>query len=328
MKFRQLPVLCSLAALCLLCATAQAQSFPSRPLNMMVAWPAGGASDFVGRVLAKEMSSSLGQNIIVENSPGAGGTLGTNKAMKAPADGYTLMLSSPADMILSPLSFKSAQYRAEDARTVLIVGRADVMLVARKDLPVSDLAGLAALMKSSSGKSLSYCTPGNGSLYHLIGEKLSATAGVSTVHVPYSGLPQCVNDLVGGTTVDFAFLPMTRPFPGFIDSGNIKPIALLGNAPSRRFPQVPLASATQGFDDFTFSVWAGLHVNGKVPDAAAEVLNVHANAALAKPEVRAAFEQSGSVLSPPMTLKQAHDEYLKDVAVYTAIFRSVGLPRQ
>lgn len=328
MRFRQLPVLCGLAALGQFGAVAQAQSFPSRPLNMMVAWPAGGAADFVARALAKEMSKSMGQDIIVENSPGAGGTLGTNKAMKAPADGYTLMLSSPLDMILSPLSFKSAQYKAEDARTVLILGRTAVMLVARKDLPASNLAELAALMKSSSSKPLSYCTLGSGSLYHLIGEKLSATAGVSAVPVPYSGLPQCVNDLVGGTTVDFAFLPMAGPFPGFIDSGNIKPVALLGNAPSRRFPQVPLAAATPGFDDFTFSVWAGLHVNGKVPDAAAEVLNVHANAALAKPEVRTAFEQSGSVLSPPMTLKQAHDEYLKEVAVFTDIFRSVGLPRQ
>lgn len=282
----------------------------------------------MARVLTKEMSKSMRQDIIVENSPGAGGTLGTNRAMKAPADGYTLMLSSPADMILSPLSFKSAQYKAEDARTFLIVGRTAVMLVARKDLPASNLTELAALMKSSASKPLSYCTLGSGSRYHLIGEKLGATAGVSAVHVPYSGLAQCVNDLVGGTTVDFAFLPMARPFPGFIDAGNIKPIALLGNAPSRRFPKVPLASATPGFDDFTFSVWAGLHVNAKVSDAAAEVLNVYANAALTKPEVRAAFEQSGSQVSPPMTLKQAHDEYLRDVAVYTAIFRSVGLPRQ
>lgn len=137
-----------------------------------------------------------------------------------------------------------------------------------------------------------------------------------------------MNDLVGGTTVDFAFLPMAGPFPGFVDSGNIKPIALLGDAPSRRFPKVPLASASKGFDGFAFSIWAGLHVNAKVPDAAAEVLNKHANAALAKPEVRAALEQSGSVLSPPMTLKQAQDEYLKDVALYTAISKSVGLPKQ
>jgi tripartite-type tricarboxylate transporter receptor subunit TctC len=202
------------------------------------------------------------------------------------------------------------------------------MLVTRKDLPAGNLAELVALMKSRADKPLAYCSPGNGSLYHLIAEKMNATAGVKSVHVPYNGFAQCLTDLIGGSTIDFAFLPLAGPFPGAVDSGGIKAIAMLSSAPSSRFPKVPTASATKGFEGFVFSIWAGIHVNGKVPEAAAEVLNKHANAALAKPEVRAAIEQTGSVVSGPMTLKQAQDDFLKEIQLYTAMFNSVGLAKQ
>jgi tripartite-type tricarboxylate transporter receptor subunit TctC len=328
MKLRQLPVVFGLVAAGLFSAVAQAQTFPSKPLTIVAPAPAGGALDFLGRLLAKEMSASLGQQVIVENSPGAGGTLGTNKAMRAPADGYTMMITSPVEIILGPLGYNSAQYKSEDSRAILNIGRTNVMLVTRKDLPVSNLAELVALMKSHADKPLSYCSPGNGSLYHLISEKMNATAGVKSVHVPYNGFAQCLTDLMGGTTIDFAFLPLAGPFPGAVDSGGIKAISMLSETPSSRFPKVSLASATKGFDGFVFSIWAGIHVNGKVPEAAAELLHKHANAALAKPEVRAAIEQTGSVVSGPMTLKQAQDDYLKEIQVYTAIFKSVGLPKQ
>jgi tripartite-type tricarboxylate transporter receptor subunit TctC len=265
---------------------------------------------------------------MVENTPGAGGTLGTNKAMKAPADGYTMMMTSPIEMIFGPLNYNSAQYKPEDARTILMIGHTDVVLVTRKGLPVSNLAELVALMKANSQKPLAYCSPGTGSLYHLIGEKLNMVAGVKSVHAPYNGFPQCVNDLAGDTTVDFAFLPLAGPFPGFIDSGNIKAIAVLSTGANSRFPKLPTASTTKGFEDFAFSIWAGIQVNGKVPDAVAEVLLKHATAALAKPEVRTSIEKTGSVLYQPMTLKQAQDEYIKDIALYTSISKSVGLPKQ
>jgi tripartite-type tricarboxylate transporter receptor subunit TctC len=285
------------------------------------------STDTFARLLAKEMSASLGQQILVENTPGAGGTLGTNKAMKAPADGHTMMLSSPTEVILAPLNYNSAQYKAEDLRTIRIVGHTGLMLVVRKGLAAGNLAELVALMKANADKPLTFCSPGNGSLYHLIGEKLNTTAGVKSVHVPYNGFPQCMTDLVGGN-IDLAVLPLAGPFPGVVDSGGIRAIALLSNAPSTRFPKLPIASATKGFEGFAFSVWSAVHVNGKVPDAAAEVLNQHVNAALAKPELRAAIEQSGASVSPSMTLKQAHEEYQKEIALYTAIFKSVDLPKQ
>jgi tripartite-type tricarboxylate transporter receptor subunit TctC len=308
-------------------AQAQAPAFPSKPLTLTVAWPAGGASDFIARVLAKEMSASLGQNIIINNVPGASGSLGTSKAMNAPADGYTLMLSSPIELILSPLIFASATYKPEDARAIMIVGRSNLMLVARKDLPASNPAELIALMKANGGRPLTYCTPGIGSLYHLVGEHLNAAVGVKSLHVPYTGFPQCLNDLAGGT-IDFAFLPVAAPFTGFVDNASIKAMAVLGSEPSHRFPGLPLASATRGLEDFSFSIWAGLHVHAKVSDAVAEVLNRHANAVLANPEVRKVIEQSGAVVSPPQTLQQAQAEYLDEIQRYTGIAKAVGLQKQ
>lgn len=321
MKPQSFFITCGVVAMSLFGTAAQAQTFPTRPLTIAVAVPAGGVLDFIARLVGKEVSASLGQPVIVENNPGAGGTLGTNKAMKAPADGHTIMLSSPTEVILAPLNYNSAQYKAEDLRTIRIVGQTSLMLVVRKGLAAGNLAELVALMKANADKPLSYCSPGNGSLYHLVVEKLNATAGVKSIHVPYSGFPQCMTDLIGGN-IDFAALPLAGPFPGAVDSGGIRAIAMLSNAPSARFPKVPLASATRGFDGSAFQV------NSKVPDAAAEVLNQHFNAALAKPEVRAAIEQSGSVLTPAMTLKQAQDEYLKEVALYTGMFKAAGLPKQ
>jgi tripartite-type tricarboxylate transporter receptor subunit TctC len=328
MKLRQLPVLCCLAAASLFCAAAQAQTFPSKPLTMVVPAPAGGVLDILARTFAKEMGASMGQQILIENTPGAGGSLGINKAMKAPADGYTMMMTSPIETIFAPLNYKSAQYKAEDSRAVLNIGRTAVMLVTRKDLPASNLTELVALMKSRADKPLTYCSPGKGSLFHLIAEKLNATAGVTSVHVPYSGFPQCMTDLLGGSTIDFAFLPVGGPFPAAVDSGGIKAIAMLSPTPTSRFPKVATAASTKGFEDFVFSVWAGIHVNGQTPDAVVEILNKHARATLNKPEVRADIEQRGSTLSPPMTPKQEQDDFLREIKVYTAIFKSIGLTQQ
>lgn len=324
---RHFPILALIAVLSLLTGSAHAQTFPSKQINMVVGWPAGGGGDFVARLLSKEMATTLGQNILVENLPGAGGSIGNSRALKAPADGHTVIVSSPIDMILAPLTFASATYKAEDARTIAFVGRTDLMIVTRKDLPVSNLAELIALMKTRADKPLSYCTPGNGSLYHLVGERLNAAAGVKSLHVPYTGFPQCITDLVGGQ-VDFSYFAIGGPLPGFVDNGSVKAIAVLGNVPSSRFPKLPLASATQGFEGFSFSVWVGLHVNAKVPDAAAEVLNKSAYAALAKPDVRMAIEQSGAVVASPMGLQQAQAAYLNEIQVYESIARSVGLTKR
>jgi tripartite-type tricarboxylate transporter receptor subunit TctC len=328
LRFRSIVTGLLAPAIVLAAAAAWAQPFPSKPVSIVVAFPPGGGHDFFARLLAKELGASLGQPVIVENVPGAGGTIGISKAIKAPADGHTLMVTTANETVLGPLTFQSAHYKAEDLRTIAFGGKSGIALVARKDLPASNLAEFAALLKASSARTLAYCTPGIGSQYHLIGERLAALAGAAAQHVPYSGLTQCVNDLIGGTTVDFALVPIAGPFPGFIDKGTIKPIAVLSGAPSTRLPKVPLASATPGFESLAFTAWAAVQVSAHVPDRVVDLLHRHVSAALAKPELRAAMETSGSPVPPQASLQQAQQEYLNEIRLYTSIAKAVGLQRK
>lgn len=308
-------------------AFAHAQNFPSKTVSLMVAWPAGGASDYVARLISKDLAAGLGQNVIVENSPGVAGALGTNKAMQAAPDGHTLMLSSPLESILTPLVFNAATYKAEDMRAVSMIGRTDLMVVTRKDLPVSNLSELIALLKASTGKPLSYCTPGIGSIYHLVAEKLTQVTATQALHVPYNGFPQCMTDLTGGR-IDFSLLPIAAPFVGFVDQGAFKPVAVLSDVPSSRLPKVGLAKSIKGLEDFKFYAWAGLHVHGKVPDAAVERLNKAVNEIVVKPDFRKQIEATGATLYEPMTPQQAQALYLQEIQTYQAIAKSVNLSKQ
>ncbi len=314
-------------ALAATAAGAQAQTFPSKTITMIVPWPAGGATDAAGRVIANELKSSLGQNVIVENPAGAGGSLGTVKALNAPADGHTLLMSSQQDVVLAPLSYKAATFKADDARTVAMVGHTSVMIVVRKDLPAATLGEFVALMKSQTAKPLSYCTPGLGTIYPLIVERMNAMVQTKNLQVPYPGFGQCLNDIAGGV-VDFAVVPIAGPFPGYVDNGSVRALAVLSDKPNPRVPKVPLAKETKGFEGLNFSLWSAVHVNAKVPDAVVEQLGKAVLAALAKPEVRKTLEATGATIFEPMTPAQAHALYLKDVQQLEALAKTVGVTKQ
>lgn len=327
MNLCRLPALALIAALGACAGQAQAQSYPSKMITVIVPWPAGGATDVAARVIANELKASLGQNVIVENPAGAGGSLGTVKALNAPADGHTVLMSSQQDLVLAPLSYKSATFKADDAKTVAMVGRTSVMIVVRKDLPASTLAELVALMKSQTAKPLSYCTPGTGTIYPLIVERMNSLVQTRNLQVPYPGFGQCLNDIAGGV-VDFAVVPIAGPFPGYVDNGSVRALAVLSDTPNPRVPKVPLANATRGFEGLTFSLWAAMHVHDKVPDAIVAQLNKAILAVLAKPEVRKTLEATGITVFEPMTPQQSHAYYLQDVRTLEALSRSVGITRQ
>lgn len=313
-------IVCSAAAwLGCWVGTVCAQPFPNRPVTLMVPWPAGGTADFVARILSRELAPVLGHPVVVENLGGAGGSLGAGKALGAPADGHTLLLSSPLDLILAPMSFPATRYQPEDARAIAILGRTDLMLVTRKDLGVQTLAELVALTKARPEKPPTYCAMGSGSLNHLVGEKMAALAGVKMLAIPYSGLGPCVNDMVAGQ-VDVAYLSIAGPIPGLVENGSLKALAVLGDTANRRFPKVPLAKATPGFEDFSVSVWAGIHVSAAVPEALAVRLNEAVNAALARPELRQAVQSSGATVFDAMSLAQAQELYMQDVKRHRAMW--------
>lgn len=306
---------------------SMAQIYPSKPLTMVVAYPPGGASDFVARIISKEMAVNLNQPITVENISGAAGGIGTAKVLNAAPDGYTLLLGSPLEAILTPLALSAVKYKPEDLKLAVLLGRTSVMLLVRKELEANNFDEFLELVKKSAAKPLSYCTPGLGSLYHLMGEKLSLMANAKTVHVPYPGLAPCATAVMGAQ-IDFAFMPIAGSVPGFVDSGTMRALTVTSTVPSARLPSVPLMKNTKGFEDFVFSVWAGIHVDAQVPDAVIATINKSAFAAAAKPEIRKSLISSGAEPAEPMNPADTADFYRKEIQKYQAIAKAINLQQQ
>ncbi|MFN5166677.1 MAG: tripartite tricarboxylate transporter substrate-binding protein [Pseudomonadota bacterium] len=184
---------------------ALAQTYPVKPVNLMVPYPAGGPSDAIARIFNTQLGKELGQQVLVENLGGVSGALAAQKVLAAPADGYYIFQGSPNEVILSPLANSAVKLKAEDFRLVHPVADAVMVFVTRKNLPVSSVDELIALARKSADKPLTYGSVGIGSLYHLILEQAQAQTRVQLNHVPYKGNAPLLQDIAGGQ-VDFAVL--------------------------------------------------------------------------------------------------------------------------
>lgn len=307
--------------------TALAQTFPSKAINVVVPFPAGGSADFVARFMTKEMATTLKQPMLVDNVTGVGGALGVMKALNAAPDGHTLLLSDVNSLILTPIANINAKYKSEEVKTVAMVGAADIMLAVRKELAVNTLDEFIAMAKKSADKPLNYCSSGVGSQFHLMAERFNQIAGVKTMHVPYNALPPCIQNMMGNL-VDFAFLPIAGPFPGFVESGNLKIIAIAGAKPHPIFSKEPLFRSQKGFENFVFNAWAAFHVSPKVSDETVAVLNKSATDALLTEFVKTTIAASGSIPFDAMTPAESHAFYLREAAKYQAIAKSIDLKPQ
>lgn len=321
-------ILSCLALPLLMSVNAYAQDFPNKTLTIQVPWPAGGSVDVAVRALAAELKNQWPQqSVLVENTVGAGGSIGTVKALSAPPDGHTLIGSSQMEMIFAPLVYQSATYKPQDAKTVSLLGYASMMMVVRKDLPVQNLSDLAKRMQSTTEKPLSFCTPGAGTIYHFVMEQIASNLKGQALHVPYAGFGQCLNDMAGGV-VDVSLMPIAGPIPGFVDKGVIRAIAVFNDKPSPRLPNVPLANATKGFENYNHVLWSALHVSNKVPDAVVAKMHAAVQTALSKPELRKAIEAPGATVFEPMSPQQAHAFYLKDAENMEKMAKMVGVTKK
>ena len=305
---------------------ASAQAFPTKPVTMIVAFPAGGGSDVIGRTVGKSMQEVFGQPVIVENVVGAGGSLGVVKASNATPDGYTILAGSPLELIYTPLGIAAAKNKPTDMRMAALVGHTPIAIVVRKDLPVNTLVEFMALAKKSD-KPLSFGSVGIGSLYHLMAEKALQNAGAKGLHAPYGGLAPYLKDLMGGV-IDFAVVPLVGPVNGAIDGGQIKALAVAADKPIARFPKIPAARATKGFEDYQFSIWLGIQVSAKTPDALVNAIHDAAYKALANPETRKSIEASGTVIAESMSVAQLDAFYKKETAAGAAMAKSINLQAQ
>ena len=323
---KTLLVTTSATGLLALAPIALAQNYPNKPVSMIVAFPAGGGSDVLGRVVAKSMQETMGQPIIVENVVGVGGSLGVLKAANATPDGYTLMAGSPLELIYTPLGVAAAKNKPEDMRMAALVGYTPIAIVVRKDLPVNTLEEFAALAKKAD-KPLSYGSTGIGSLYHLMAEKALQISGAKGLHAPYNGLAPYLKDLMGGV-IDFAVVPLVGPVLGAIDGGQIKALAVASPQSIPRLPKLPPARNTKGFEDYNFSIWIGIQASAKTPDALMAAIHKAAYTGLANPETRKNIEASGTVIAEPMSLAQLDSFYKKEAATGAAIAKSINLQAQ
>ena len=314
------------AGLTLAASAALAQAWPSKPVSLVVPWPAGGPSDFVARQIQTDTQKALGQTLIVENIGGVGGAIGVQKMLTG-TDGHTLLLGSPLELIIPPLTLATVKYKPTDLRMVAQLVKAPLVLVARKDLPANNIDELMALTAQRKGKPLTMANTGPGSMFHLVAEKLAQATDSEFVHVPYRGSAPAMGDLMGGQ-VDLMFTIFAGPIPATIADGKLKAIGLATAKPLPKFPQIGALAAHPKLADFEFDSWAGVQVPRNTPEAVAQRLNKALYEAMANPQTRQAFESAGNIVVAPTPLTELDRLYQSEIARYQAIAKSINLQPQ
>jgi len=315
-------LLCSAAVL-----QAAAQSFPSKAVNLVVPYPAGGPSDFVARQLQPELNRLLGQPVIIENVGGVGGAIGIQKVLNAPADGYNMTLGTPMELVLAPLAMSAVKFKPDDMKLVAQLVTTTMVLITRKDLPANNVEELIAMAKKPGAKELSYGSVGPGSLYHLIGEKFAQQTGTKMLHVPYKGAAPLMTDLMGGQ-IDMVFIPLAGSTPAMITEGKVKALGLTTKTPHPRFPNIPALAAQKGMEGFEFDLWAGIEVPKNTPADVTARLNKAIYEALQNADIRKAYEATGNTVAKPMSPDELARVYNSETARYQAIAKSINLQPQ
>ena len=255
---------------------ALAQSpYPDKPVKIIVPFPPGGATDVVGRALAVRLSQLWKQQVLVENKPGAGGNIGADLVAKAPADGYTLLLASPAEITINPYLYPQMPFDpSRDFIPVARVASSPLVLVVNSKSTVKNMAELLQMIKTQGSK-VNYASSGSGGPQHLAGELFQLMAGVSMTHIPYKGGAPAITDLLGGQ-VDLFFAGIPPALPHII-AGKLRPLAVTTLKRSPLLPQVPTVSES-GFPGFNIENWQGIFVprgtNNQIVDKIAADIGV------------------------------------------------------
>ncbi|ACB34643.1 conserved hypothetical protein [Leptothrix cholodnii SP-6] len=313
--------------LVLACGAALAQTWPAKPVNLMVPYPAGGPSDAIARIFFNPLGKELGQQVLVENLGGVSGALAAQKVLAAPADGHFIFQGSPNEVILSPLANAAVKLKTEDFRLVHPVADAVMVFVTRKDLGVNSVDELIALARKSGERPLTYGSVGVGSLYHLILENAQQITGVKLQHVPYKGNAPLLQDIAGGQ-VDFAVLVYSAGMGALGDQGKLKVIGQLGAQRSELLKNVPTASEGQALKNFSYKIWTGFMVPKNTPEDVVVRLHAAIGKTLQDPTVRAQLAAQTQLASAPMSLADSARFFAAETARYRAIAKSIELQPQ
>jgi tripartite-type tricarboxylate transporter receptor subunit TctC len=281
-----------IAALASFPRTTKAQSYPASAVRIIVATSAGGTTDIVARLIAAWLSERLGQNFVVENRPGGGNNIGTEAAVRAPADGYTLFMANTVNAINTTLYQNLAYNFSTDMVPIAILMRSPLVMQVHPSVPARTVPELIDHAKANPGK-INMGSGGNGATGHVAGELFQMMSGVKMQHVPYRGEALALTDLLGGQ-VQVVFATVGSSI-GYIKAGQVRPLALTTAARSDALPDVPsLAEYLRGYEA---SSWNGLCAPRNTPAAIIETLSREINAALADPRTKARFTELGG---PPI----------------------------
>jgi len=275
-----------------LAAPALAQAFPSKPINLVVPFAPGGSTDVVARIIAAQMSQTMGQQVIVENRAGAGGGVGAAAVAKATPDGYTILMATISTHTLNPLMAKTKLFDpVKDFAPISLLATVPNVLVVHPSLGVNNVQELVALLKREPGKH-SYASSGNGTPLHVSGELFKRMTGVDMQHIPYRGGGPAMNDLVGGQVkIMFDNLPPSVPQ---IRGGTIKALGVTTKTRVPGFETIPTI-AEQGLPDYETYSWNGILAPAGTPAAVIAKLNAEANKAIADPRVKAKLTDISAV---------------------------------
>jgi tripartite-type tricarboxylate transporter receptor subunit TctC len=276
-------------------APAQAQTYPNRAITLVIPFTPGGSTTIVGRGIADKMSELLGEKVVVDNRPGAGGTVGTKAVSKSEPDGYTLVLGYTGTLAIGPSLYKNVGYDPrKDFAPIGLIGNAPNSLVVNPSFPAKTMAELIAYAKANPG-TVNFGSAGAGTASHITGEYFAATAGIKLVHIPYKGTGPALTDLLGGH-IPMAFAPIPASHAN-VAAGKLRALAVTSTTRSSLMPDVPTIaeSVLPGFDA---SLYYGLAAPAGTPRPIIDKLNKALRDALASDEVKKQLTQDGTEITP------------------------------
>jgi tripartite-type tricarboxylate transporter receptor subunit TctC len=300
--------------------TATAQDYPSRPVKIVVPFPAGGSNDIIARILAQKLNERTGQPFLIENRGGAGGNIGSDAVATSEADGYTLLLTAPPPLTINAALYKNLPYDPAKAfAPISLVASVPIVLAVHPSVEANNVGELIALAKAKPG-TLNFGSSGNGSTNHLAGELLKSMTGINIVHLPYRGAAPAMNDLIAGhIPMMFDNIPAVLPQ---VQGKAIKAIAVAGAKRAAALPDVPTV-AESGVPGFEASAWFGLVAPAKTPAPVLAKLASEVEAILKMPDVQKRFTELGA--EPGSISGAAFGRFLaEETTKWTKIIQSSG----
>jgi len=307
---------------------ALAQSAASQgPLVLRVAYPPGGPADVAARKIQAPLQSALGQTVIVENVPGASGSIGATNVLNAAPDGHTLLVTTGNDLILAPLAISQVKYKPENYRLLTLIFPADFALVTNAQHSFAGPDDLIEQVRRIPGREFTIGSWGHGSAPYLVGADFSAATGVKLLDVPYKGAAPVIQALLS-QEIDMAFVPVAASVLELVRTGKIKAIGVANTKRNPHLPDVPSLSESKYLKNFVYSAWAAVFVPASVPEATAARLNKELSEIVRREEFVRFLQDSAGLPVEPMTLGQAATYYQAELDKFRRIAKAIKLEPQ